>query len=73
MIFERVGHTVYVRDPKHPDRPRRPISDDKTQNKNNISMQELVELSNNNEVFKKQLDKLIDLYYILKEDTHNGK
>lgn len=73
MIFERVGHIVYARDPKQPDRPRWPISNGESQNRNNISMQELIELSNSNEVFKKQLDKLVDLYYILKEDTTNGK
>ena len=73
MIFERVGHIVYARDPKQPDRPRWPIRDGKTQNRNNISMQDLVELSNNSEVFKKQLDKLVDLYYILKEESANGK
>jgi hypothetical protein len=74
LIYERADGVVYARYSRRPEIPRWIIGGDpgavrKSQNDliDYSEWQELCELSTSNAVLKKQLDNLIQTYYIIKD------
>lgn len=79
LIYERVGGTVYARysDPPYNKIPRWVVggdpgaSEDQGNWLNWQEWQQLCSMAEYNHTLKKQLDKLIQIYYIIK-DEHNS-
>ena len=69
LIYERVDHRIYARYANKPDIPRWEIGNYNvtTDDKIKRDLKDLVELSNTNPILKKELDKLLNLYYIIKD------
>lgn len=75
LIYERVDGVVYARYQNRPDIPRWIIGGDNDAiSKTNGSLfswseyQDMIELSKTNLTLKAQLEKLCDIYYIIKND-----
>jgi hypothetical protein len=68
LIYERLDKTIYARYPNRPDIPRWVISSDSPDFKYSEFV-DLIVLTKNDEIFKKEFDKLITLYYIKKEEN----
>lgn len=67
LIYERVNSKIYARYPNRPDIPRWCIGGESPSILGYDDWRNIVELSDSNPVFKKELDKVINLYYLLKE------
>ena len=67
IIYERVGSKIYARYTNRPDIPRWEIGSDASSILSYNDWKQMLELSDSNSVFKKELDKLINLYYLLKD------
>jgi hypothetical protein len=67
LIYERQGKTIYARYPNRPDIPRWVMSSDSPDFKYSEFV-DLIDLTKNDEIFKKEFDKLMTLYYIKKEE-----
>lgn len=67
LIYERLDKTIYARYSNRPDIPRWVISSDSPDFKYSEFV-DLIALTNNDEIFKKEFDKLMTLYYIKKEE-----
>lgn len=72
LIYERVDKQVYARYANRPDIPRWCIGEESPKLLGYDDWKNMLLLSDRNEVFKKQFDKLINLYYLLKDEEHNG-
>lgn len=72
LIYERVDKQVYARYANRPDIPRWCIGEEAPKLLGYDDWKNMLLLSDRNEVFKKQFDKLINLYYLLKDEEHNG-
>ena len=71
LIYEHASGIIYARyrDPPHNTIPRWVIGrQDPTNMLEYNDWEKMLELSNNNLTFKKELDKVINLYYLLKDD-----
>lgn len=71
IIYERVGDTVYARyrDPPYDRIPRWVVGGTPQMEPTFEEWVHLNELSRRNETIRKQLDKLMVLYYTIKDDT----
>lgn len=69
LIYERANGVVYARYRDRPDIPRWIIGSDKQKGTylSYNDWQQLTKLAENNITIKTQLDKLINLYYLIKE------
>lgn len=67
LIYERVGSTVYARYANRPDIPRWSISRDTAFILGYDDWRQMLLLSDKNPTFKKELDKLVNFYYLLKD------
>jgi hypothetical protein len=69
LIYERVDNIVYARyrDPPHNTIPRWVVGGEPKKILGYDDWKQMLLLSDSNPTFKKQLDKVIDLYYILKD------
>lgn len=67
LIYERVDKKIYARYANRPDIPRWCIGGDDTTVIDYNGFKKMLDLSDKNPVFKKELDKLINLYYIMKD------
>jgi hypothetical protein len=70
LIYERVDKIVYARYANRPDIPRWVIGGEAPTVLGYKDWEKILELSDTNPTLKKQLDKLIDLYYIIR-DNHD--
>jgi len=77
LIYERVNGVVYARYPNRPEIPRWIIGGDtEAVNKANGNLfsysewNEMMELAKNNPTLKTQIKKLLDIYYIIKDDKN---
>ncbi len=70
LIYERVDGVVYARYAGRPDIPRWVIGWDQTAGPlfNYSDWEDMTRLSEHNPTLKKQLDKLLDLYYIIRDE-----
>lgn len=69
IIYERVDSKIYARYPNRPDIPRWCIGGEDVPTVFEYKdFKQMLLLSDSNPMFKKQLDKVIDLYYILKKE-----
>jgi hypothetical protein len=71
LIYERVDSKIYARYPNRPDIPRWCIGGEDAPKITILGYEDFKQmllLSDSNPMFKKQLDKVIDLYYILKKE-----
>lgn len=70
IIYEREEGVVYARYPNRPDIHRWPIGWDQTAGPqfNYSDWEDLTRLAETNTALKKQLDKLLNLYYLLKDE-----
>lgn len=68
LIYERVGKTIYARYANRPDIPRWVIGGETADSLGYYDWKMMLELKDSNPTFKKEFDKLINLYYILKEN-----
>jgi hypothetical protein len=67
LIYERVNNTTYARYANRPDIPRWPLPDHNTASVFDYAdWRDIVKLTETNATFKRQFDKLLDLYYIIK-------
>jgi len=67
LVYERQGKVVYARYFGRPDIPRWVISGDA----DGFTYSEFItmmDMANNDEIFKKEFDKLITLYYLKREE-----
>jgi hypothetical protein len=67
LIYERVGHKIYARYANRPDIPRWCIGGETPSILGYDDWKQMLELSDTNATFKRELDKVINLYYLLKE------
>ena len=67
LIYERVDNTVYARYANRPEIPRWQIGETAPTILGYKDWRAIVELSDNNPTFKKELDKLINLYYLMRD------
>lgn len=67
MIYERVDGIVYARYRNKPDIPRWVIGGEKTGILGYDDWRQILLLSDSNPTFKKELDKLVNFYYLLKD------
>jgi hypothetical protein len=67
LIYERVDKTVYARYANRPDVPRWIIGGELPTVLGYNDWKKMMELSDINPTFKKELDKVINLYYIIKD------
>jgi hypothetical protein len=72
LIYERVGSQIYARYPNRPDIPRWCIGGDAPTILAYKDYEGMLNLADSNPTFKKQFDKVINLYYILKEEGYDG-
>jgi hypothetical protein len=70
LIYERVEGVVYARYFNRPNIPRWAIGWDQTAGPafNYSDWEDMTRLAETNSTLKKQLDKLLDLYYILRNE-----
>jgi hypothetical protein len=70
LIYERVDNVVYARYPGRPDIPRWVIgwSQNTGPSFNYKDWEDMKRLAEDNPLLKKQLDKLLNLYYLIKEE-----
>jgi len=67
LIYERVGKVIYARYFNKPEIPRWPIGGQDIEEYSVKDLSNIVELSKTNSTLKKELDKLMNLYYIVKD------
>lgn len=69
LIYERVNHQIYARYANKPEIPRWVIGEynGAPNDKTIRDLKDLLELSKTNNTLKKELDKLLNLYYIIKD------
>lgn len=67
LIYERVEKKVYARYPNRPDIPRWLIGEEESTTLGYHDWKQMLELSDKNFTFKKEFDKVINLYWLLKE------
>ena len=69
LIYERVNHQFYAKYANKPEIPRWVIGEYNSAPDDKIKrdLKDLVELSKTNTTLKKELDKLLNLYYIIKD------
>ncbi len=67
LIYERVDKKIYARYANRPDIPRWCINGTEDTEIGYHDFKKMLELSDKNPVFKKELDKLLNLYYIMKD------
>lgn len=72
LIYERVDKQVYARYANRPDIPRWCIGGEAPTVLGYDDWKNMLLLTDRNEAFKKQFDKLINLYYLLKDEENNG-
>ena len=73
IIYERVNKQIYARYAEQPNIPRWRVSDiDSPSILGYDDWKTMLELCDTNPTFKKQFDKVVNLYYILKEEGNNG-
>lgn len=72
IIYERVGHKLYARYLNRPEIPRWTIGylDVDSNQYNYQDWQSIKQLTKTNKNFKEQFDKLMTMYYILKDDNN---
>ena len=70
LIYERVDGVVYARYSSRPDIPRWAIGWDQTAGPlfNYSDWEDMTRLAENNITLKTQLDKLINLYYLIRDE-----
>lgn len=72
LIYERVGNKVYARYRDNRDIPRwfvREVNDGTSSSA--IDWRDVVDVADRNESLKAQLDKLLTIYYLVKEKRDN--
>lgn len=69
IIYERVENKIYARYPNRPDIPRWYIGGDAPSILGYDDWKQMLELSDTNPTFKRELDKVINLYYLLKDNA----
>lgn len=67
LIYERVENKVYARYPNRPDIPRWLIGEEAPSILGYDDWKKMLKLSDENPMFKKEFDKVVNLYYLLKE------
>jgi hypothetical protein len=67
IIYERVENKIYARYPGRPDIPRWLIGETEPRILGYDDWKQMLLLSDSNPTFKRELDKVINLYYLLKE------
>lgn len=68
LIYERVGKTIYARYANKPEIPRWVIGSEWGPTTLEYKdWREMLLLSDRNSVFKKEFDKVVNLYYLLKD------
>lgn len=74
IIYERVGSQVYARYADRPDIPRWCIGGGgEPAILNYDEWKKVFELADRHPIFEKELKKVINLYYLLKDSDHNGE
>jgi hypothetical protein len=70
LIYERANGVTYARYRDRRDIPRWIIGQDQTNDPqlNYSNWQDMIRLAENNTALKSQLDKLLNLYYLVKEE-----
>ena len=67
LVYERQGKTIYARYFGRPDIPRWVIGGD-SEEFNYSEFIKMINMTKDDEIFKKEFDKLMTLYYIKKEE-----
>lgn len=67
LIYERVGKRIYARYRDRPEIPRWIIGGEQTGILDYDDWKQMLLLSDRNPTFKKELDKLVNFYYLLKD------
>ncbi len=67
IIYERVEGKIYARYANRPDIPRWYIGGEEPSILGYDEWKSIFELADQNPIFKKELDKVINLYYLLKD------
>lgn len=69
LVYEHVGKTIYARYRNKPEIPRWIIGYEQLSAILEYDeWREMLLLSDRNPIFKKELDKVVNLYYLLKDD-----
>lgn len=68
IIYERVNDTIYARYQSRPDIPRWVVGSYQQPRITHADWVMMTELCRTNPTFKKEFDKLVDLYHLLKEE-----
>jgi hypothetical protein len=68
LIYERVNGTVYARYSNRPDIPRWIIGGNDTATLTCSDWTDIIKMSHDNTAIKSQLDKLLTLYYLIKNE-----
>ena len=69
IIYERVENKLYARYPNRPDIPRWVIGRDTPSILGYDDWKQMLELGDSNPVFERELNKVINLYYLLKDNA----
>lgn len=69
LIYERVENKIYARYANRPDIPRWCIGGKESNILGYDDWKQILLLSDSNPVFKRELDKIINLYYLLKDNS----
>lgn len=68
LIYERVKNKIYARYQNRPEIPRWCIGGESPSILGYDDWRNIIELSESNAALKKELDKVINLYYLIKEN-----
>jgi hypothetical protein len=68
LIYERVENKIYARYQNRPEIPRWCIGGESPNILGYDDWRNIIELSESNAALKKELDKVINLYYLIKEN-----
>lgn len=69
LIYERVENRIYARYQNRPEIPRWCIGGESPSIIGYDDWKQILLLSDSNPVFKRELDKIINLYYLLKDNS----